>query len=148
MPKELNEGIAEAWIALARAQQTILLQVERAFRDANLPSLSWYDVLWELERADDAGLRPFEIEQRILLAQSNISRLIDRLEQHGCVQRRAVEEDGRGQRVLITRTGRDMRRAMWPVYARTLHQAIGRRITEREAIALASLLTKLVDRRS
>jgi DNA-binding MarR family transcriptional regulator len=147
MPKELSEGAVNAWIALMRAQQTTLLKIERAFRDAKLPPLAWYDVLWELDRAGDGGLRPFEIERQMLIAQSNISRLIDRLEDEGYVERRPCEEDGRGQHVEITPSGREMRRRMWPVYARAIREAVAHRVSEREATGLAGLLTKLIDKR-
>jgi hypothetical protein len=63
MPKQPSEAVVDAWIALMRAQQTTLLKIERAFREAKLPPHAWYDVLWELERAGAAGLRPFEIER-------------------------------------------------------------------------------------
>ncbi|WP_245303531.1 MarR family winged helix-turn-helix transcriptional regulator [Pseudorhodoplanes sinuspersici] len=129
-----------------RAQQTALLKIERAFRDANLPSHAWYDVLWELERAGEAGLRPLEIERQILIAQSNISRLIDRLEEKGYVERRPCEDDGRGQRVVITSAGRDMRKRMWPVYGKAITDAVGKHLSEREALSIAALLTKLTDR--
>ena len=148
MSKGPNDAVAEAWIALMRAQQTVLLKVERALRDARLPPLAWYDVLWELDSAGEAGLRPFEIERQVLLAQSNISRLIDRLEGQRYVERRPCEEDGRGQHVVITPSGREMRRRMWPVYARALRDAIGQRVSEREAASLAALLAKVVDARS
>jgi DNA-binding MarR family transcriptional regulator len=147
MPKEPSEAVVDAWIALMGAQQTTLLKIERAFREAKLPPHAWYDVLWELDRAGDAGLRPFEIERQMLIAQSNISRLIDRLEEQGYVERRPCEEDGRGQRVVITSSGREMRRRMWPVYARAIREAVGQRVSEREATSLAALLTKLIDRR-
>ena len=146
MAKELSEGAADVWIALMRAQQTALLKIERTFREAKLPPLAWYDVLWELERAGEAGLRPFEIEVRMLIAQSNISRLIDRLEKEGYIERRPCEEDGRGQHVVITPLGREMRRRMWPVYARALREAVGRRVSQREATTLESLLAKLADK--
>lgn len=144
MPKQ-SEAVVDAWVALMRAQQTALLKIERAFRDAKLPPSSWYDVLWELDRADEGGLRPFEIERRRLIAQSNISRLIDRLAEAGHVERCPCDEDGRGQRIVITPSGREMRRRMWPVYARAIGEAIGCRVSEREAANLASLLGKLVD---
>src|SRR5262245_59200328 len=112
-----SDDIVDAWIALIKAQQSTVLKIERAFRDAALPPHAWYDVLWELDRAGDAGLRPFEIERQRLIAQSNISRLIDRLEEQGFVDRRPCEKDGRGQHVVITAAGREMRRRMWPVYA-------------------------------
>jgi DNA-binding MarR family transcriptional regulator len=145
MPKEPSEAVVDAWIALNRAQQTALVKIERAFRDAKLPSSAWYDVLWELDRAGAAGLRPFEIERQRLIAQSNISRLIDRLGEAGYVERQTCEEDGRGQRIVITPRGREMRKRMWPVYARAIHEAVGRRVSEREAANLASLLGKLVE---
>ena len=145
MPKQPSEAVVDAWIALNRAQQTALAKIERAFRDAGLPHSAWYDVLWELDRAGDAGLRPFEIERRRLIAQSNISRLIDRLADQGYVERLPCEEDGRGQRIVVTPRGRELRRRMWPTYARAIQEAVGRRISERDAANLAGLLGKLVD---
>ena len=147
MAKELSEAAVGAWIALMRAQQTALLKIERAFREAELPPLAWYDLLWELDRAGTEGLRPFELEERILIAQSNISRLIDRLAERGHVMRERTEEDGRGQRVRITTPGRELRRRMWPVYAKALREAVGSRLTEREAHMVATQLTKLIDLR-
>ena len=147
MGKELSEAAVDAWIALMRAQQTALLKIERAFREAELPPLAWYDLLWELDRAGAEGLRPFELEERILIAQSNISRLIDRLTERGYVARERSDEDGRGQRVRITATGRELRRRMWPIYAKALREAVGSRLTEREAQMLATQLAKLADKR-
>jgi DNA-binding MarR family transcriptional regulator len=146
MGKELSEAAIDAWIALMRAQQTALLKIERAFREAELPPLAWYDLLWELDRAGAEGLRPFELEERILIAQSNISRLIDRLTERGYVARERSEEDGRGQRVRITATGRELRRRMWPIYAQVLREAVGSRLTEREAQMVATQLAKLADK--
>jgi len=143
--KQPSDAVVDAWIALIRAQQVALLKIERAFREAELPPHAWYDALWELDRAGAAGLRPFEIERRMLIAQSNISRLIDRLVEQGYVERQPCEEDGRGQKIVITASGRDLRKRMWPVYARAISEAVGHRVSEREATILANLLTKLVD---
>src|SRR5262245_20583043 len=149
MAKELmrqpSDAVVDAWIALIRAQQVALLKIERAFRDAKLPPHAWYDALWELDRAGAAGLRPFEIERRMLIAQSNISRLIDRLVEQGYIEREPCEADGRGQTITITPSGRDMRRRMWPVYARAIRESIGLRLSPREATTLAAVLRKLVD---
>jgi DNA-binding MarR family transcriptional regulator len=145
MPKEPSDAAVAAWIALNRAQQAALLTVERAFREARLPASAWYDMLWELEKAGAAGLRPFELERRRLIAQSNVSRLIDRLADAGYVERLPCAEDARGQRVVITPAGREMRKRMWPVYARAISEAVGRRVSEREATMLEKLLGKLVD---
>jgi DNA-binding MarR family transcriptional regulator len=145
MTQKASETVVDAWIALVRAQQAAVLKVERAFRDAGLPPHAWYDVLWELDRAPETGLRPYEIERRMLIAQSNISRLIDRLEERGYVERRACETDGRGQNVVISAAGREIRRRMWPVYAKAISEAVGRHFSEREAATIRDLLARLVD---
>jgi DNA-binding MarR family transcriptional regulator len=147
MPKQPSDTVVDAWIALNRAQQTALLKIERSFREAKLPPHAWYDVLWELDRARESGLRPFEIEGRILIAQSNISRLIDRLVERGYVERRPCEEDARGQRVVITPAGQEMRKRMWPVYAKAIREAVGDYLSEPEAATAARLLMRLVDQR-
>jgi DNA-binding MarR family transcriptional regulator len=143
-PKEPSDAVVAAWIALNRAQQAALLRIERAFREAGLPPSSWYDVLWELDKAGTAGLRPFEIERQRLIAQSNISRLIDRLAEAGYVERLPCPDDARGQRIVITPTGRETRKRMWPIYARAIVEAVGRRVSEQEAESLGRMLRKLV----
>jgi DNA-binding MarR family transcriptional regulator len=143
MSAEPSKAVVDAWIALNRAQQTAMLAIERAFREAELPAHAWYDALWELDRAGEQGLRPFEIERQVLIAQSNISRLIDRLEENGYVERRRHAGDGRGQIVVITKAGRALRKRMWPVYAAAITRAVGVRVSEREAAMLAAVLSKL-----
>lgn len=144
MKNEPGKAVVSAWVRLMRAQQSALLKIERAFREAKLPPLAWYDVLLELDRAGEKGLRPVELERQMLLAQSNISRLIDRIEAAGYVERRPCGDDGRGQIVVITGAGRDLRKRMWPVYAEAINRAVGARVSEREASSLSALLAKLL----
>lgn len=136
--------VTQAWINLMRAQQRVLALIERDFKAAGLPGLGWYDVLWELSRADGGRLRPFEIEERTLLAQYNLSRLIDRLEREGLVERQIFDDDGRGRWVLITENGRALRSAMWDVYAKAIAKHVGAKLPDAEAAQLASLLSRLL----
>jgi DNA-binding MarR family transcriptional regulator len=118
----------------------------RGTAQEGLPPLAWYDALLELERADPPGLRPFELQKAMLFAQYNLSRLVDRLEAAGYVARSASEEDGRGQRLTITKSGRALRRRMWPVYADAIAAAVGSRLSEPEATTLGDLLGRLYAR--
>lgn len=141
-PEQPSAEVTQAWISLMRAQQRLLAAIEGDFKAAGLPGLGWYDVLWELHRADGGRLRPFEIEERTLLAQYNLSRLIDRLERQALVERQAFDTDGRGRWVVITEKGRALRTAMWTVYARAITTHIGAKLSEADAVQLARLLSR------
>jgi DNA-binding MarR family transcriptional regulator len=140
-----RDAVVRAWARLAQAQQIALTTIEGALKAANLPPLAWYDALLELERAGDRGLRPGELQSEMLLAQYNLSRLIDRIEHAGYVERRPCDDDGRGQVIVITSAGRDLRRRMWAVYGPAIQRALGDRLSPRQAETLDALLGKLVE---
>ncbi|MBV8166781.1 MAG: winged helix-turn-helix transcriptional regulator [Alphaproteobacteria bacterium] len=143
MSDKPGEAVIRAWVRLTRAQQRAQRVIEAALKAANLPPLSWYDVLLETERAGKDGLRPVALEHAMLLAQYNLSRLVDRMVAAGLVERQPCEDDGRGHRVAVTDPGRALRRRMWPVYARAIEQAVGRHLTARQAKTLGDLLGSL-----
>jgi DNA-binding MarR family transcriptional regulator len=138
-----SDAVIRAWTRLIRAQQAALSAVEADLKAAGFPPLGWYDVLLELSRAEGDGLRPFALEERLLLAQYNLSRLLDRLETAGYVERRACAEDGRGQIVAITASGRALVKRMWPTYRAAIARHVGAKLSENEAARLAALLGKL-----
>jgi DNA-binding MarR family transcriptional regulator len=141
-----SKTVIRAWARLMKAQHLALASVEQSLKAAGLPPLGWYDVLLEVERAGAAGLRPFELEEVVLLAQYNLSRLVDRIERAGYVERQPCEDDGRGLLIVITDSGKAMRRKMWPVYARAIEIAMGRHLSGKQAEALAELLGLLIER--
>ena len=139
-----NNQVILAWARLLRAHAGAFGGVEADLKKAGFPPLSWYDVLLELRRAD-GGLRPMDVEQRLLIPQHNLSRLIERMVKAGYVQRRACLEDGRGHLLELTRSGRELQRRMWPSYAQAIDRHVGRRLgSEENAAQLASLLGNLV----
>lgn len=144
MKEKPSDAAVRAWVRLTRAQQGAMETIEAGLKAAKLPPLVWYDVLLEVERAGADGLRPFELEGAMLLAQYQLSRLLARIETAGYIARRDCEEDGRGQVVTITETGKTLRRRMWVVYARAIETAVGRHFSDAEAAQLASLLEKMI----
>ncbi|MGY5804031.1 MarR family winged helix-turn-helix transcriptional regulator [Rhizobium hainanense] len=138
-----SPAITRAWIGLMRTQQIVLAAIEQDLKAANLPPLGWYDVLWELTQAAAGKLRPYEIEERTLLAQHNLSRLLDRMEKAGLVYREVFSDDGRGRWVVITEAGSTMRGRMWAVYAPALQRHFGEKLDDAQADQLAGLLAML-----
>jgi DNA-binding MarR family transcriptional regulator len=140
-----SETVVRVWARLTKAQQRALDSIERALKAVKLPPLAWYDALLELERAG-GSLRPFELEREMLLAQYNLSRLIDRMEEAGYVERRALKEDRRGQAVVITAAGKTLRRRMWSVYGPAIQAAIGDHLSPKQIDTLSALLGALIEK--
>src|SRR5262245_60561983 len=122
MSRNPSEAATRAWINLMRARDAVLGAIEGDLKAAGLPPLGWYDVLLELTRAPGCRLRPFELEKQILLAQYNLSRLLDRLEKEGLVARAPHEDDARGQWVTITDRGRALQARIWKAYAKSIQK--------------------------
>ena len=135
-----------AWVLLIRVQQVLLGQVEAALKDVGMPPLSWYDVLLELSRNPSAGLRQYEIGERVLLNKHNLSRLIDRLESDGLVKRQACDIDGRGNIVKITGKGAQLKQEMWPVYAKTIQELIAEPLTATQMRSLTDIMNALLEK--
>ena len=143
MTEEPCESTLCAWTRLVRAHHAAMSRVERALKAADLPPLDWYEVLVELERAGECGLRPFRLEEALLLPQYGLSRLLARMEAAGLVARWSCPQDGRGQFVALTDAGRAMRERMAPVHAAAVQEAVGARLAAGEAEALAGMLGRL-----
>ena len=132
-----------AWTRLVRASHRLLRAVEVALKRAELPPLAWYDALLELRRAGDAGLRPQALQQAMLLEQHRISRLLDRLEAAGLVERRPCPEDRRGQIVHLTEAGSATLSRTWPVYRDAIAEHFAAPLEPGEAETLARILRRI-----
>ena len=136
-----TEVAERAWVQLIRAHRSALCSVEKALRAEGLPPLEWYDVLIELERAGQ--LRPRDLQERLLLAQYNLSRLLDRMEADGLVERERCSDDARCQWIRATGAAVALRQRMWPVYAEAIRTAVESRLTRAQAAQLGDLLARL-----
>ncbi|MEP4377678.1 MAG: MarR family winged helix-turn-helix transcriptional regulator [Alphaproteobacteria bacterium] len=139
-----DELTVRSWTQLARTSRIVTESIETDLRAAGLPPLGWYDVLLELQRAEDQTLRPFELEEHLLLAQYNLSRLIDRIAAEGYVRKQPVASDRRGHEIVLLPSGAAMRERMWPVYAAAIERHIGSRLDKDEAATLVQILGLLL----
>jgi DNA-binding MarR family transcriptional regulator len=143
MTDSVDKIYEKAWVGLTRGHQAILVKIEGALRQADLPSLSWYDVLLELSRDETAGMRALELESKLLLPQYGLSRLLDRIEKAGYIERQVCKADRRGKVLYITQSGEDIRQRMWPVYQKAILDILGERLSKKEAEQFVHTLSKL-----
>ena len=135
---------SHAWAVLLTAHATLIEKIETALAVAKLPPLAWYDVLWELEKAEGGKLRMNELARRIVLSRSNLTRLADRLEDARLIEREDTPHDRRGYHCVITRAGLALRRKMWPLYKAEIERLFSRHITVEEARTIGDALARMV----
>ena len=133
-----------AWAVLLTAHATLVGKIETALAEAGLPPLSWYDVLWELEKAPEGKLRMHELARRVVLSRSNLTRLADRLEHAKLIAREDTPHDRRGYHCVITAAGLAMRKKMWPVYKAEIERLFSRHVSVAEARVIGDALGRAV----
>jgi len=133
-----------AWAVLLTAHVTLIERIETALAEAGLPPLGWYDVLWELEKAEGGRLRMHELARRIVLSRSNLTRLADRLEDAKLIEREDTPHDRRGYDCVITRAGLAMRKKIWPLYKAEIESLFSQHITVQEARTIGDALARAV----
>ncbi len=132
-----------AWINLNRAGNSVLGAIELTLKSQQLPPLAWYDVLLELERAPNMELQTRDLQERLLLPQYGLSRILKRIETAGFIERSTCEKDRRQQMLKITPSGISTRHKMWEVYGPAIQVAFADKFTRGEISTLAKLLQRL-----
>lgn len=132
--------VLQVWVRLIRARDKIVRNVEATLKAKELPPIAWYDVLLELSREGGRKLRPVELEKELLVAQYNLSRLLDRMSEAGLIERTACPGDGRGQMIALTSSGRAMQKRMWPILREAVMEHVAPGLSERELEQLIELL--------
>jgi DNA-binding MarR family transcriptional regulator len=140
MSTRVPEPHLSAWRSLLNAHAAVTEQAERALREAGLPPLTWYDVLWALRRAPGRKLRMGELADYVTLSRGGLTKLVDRLEAARLLRREASTSDRRGYYAALTEDGQRMLRRMWPVYAKALQESFVEALSERDAELLAEAL--------
>jgi DNA-binding MarR family transcriptional regulator len=114
----VDEADLGTWRAFLAAHAALMRQIEDDLKASGLPPLTWYDVLWPLQRSPDGRLRMNELADEVVLSRTGLVRLVDRIERAGLLRREPVPEDARGSYAAITDEGLETLRRMWPVYRR------------------------------
>ena len=94
----------EVYLSILRTASEMSYAVDQFFRPFDITP-SQYNVLRILRGAGDDGLCRNEISERMVTATPDMSRLLDRMERAGWVQRKRAENDRRQVSTFITKSG-------------------------------------------
>ena len=134
---------AETWESLFRTQVGVMrrLQKDPAFKEL---SMREYDVLFNLTRCPGGWIRLNELNEHLLISQPSLSRMVDRLEARGLVQRRPAEQDQRGVELSLTDEGRAVQRRLGRIHVRGIHELLTPALDSAELARLKELTDKVL----
>jgi len=135
---------AQAWESLFRAQVAVMRRLQGLPEFRKL-SIREYDVLFNLSRCPTGWSRLNELNEALLISQPSLSRMVERLEAKGLLQRRPAEQDQRGIELSLTEAGRELQRAIGREHVRHLHEMIAPALSTEEFDQLQALTDKLRD---
>jgi DNA-binding MarR family transcriptional regulator len=110
MPARATEKLSTrelaAWRGFLRAHAALEKELDSELVAAHGLPLSSYEVLRLLADAPEGRMRMCELAESVVLSRSGITRLADRLESEGLIERVTCETDRRGLHAAITAAGR------------------------------------------
>lgn len=139
----LSPGQLMAWRSFLEAHRRVIEKLARQLRDEEDLPLTWYDVLVQLSEAVDHELRMQELADAILLSRSGLTRLIDKMEAAGLVQREACETDGRGTLARMTPAGLARLEEAAPTHIAGVYETFAQHLDDDEARVVGAALERI-----
>ena len=132
-----------AWRSFLEAHAGLTEVLERELQEERGLPLAFYDVLVQLGEAPDGKLRMQDLAERLLLSRSGFTRLCDRMEAAGLLQRTRCPSDRRGVYAEITPAGAKVLAEAAPVHQRGVEEHFARHLGSGDLEALRAMLDRL-----
>ena len=146
-PRLLDETELAAWRGLLRLHSALTKDLDAQLVAGHRMSLSTYEVLLFLNDAPDGRLRMSELADSVLLSRSGLTRLVDRLQREGLLERDTCTEDARGAFAVITEEGRAVFCAARATHLDGVRELFLRHFTIEELEQLGEMWDRVFDAR-
>ena len=144
--KELAGAPESAHEAAFQAMRSTYLLISERFEkelaEAGLPDLGFYGVLLALSGSESPS-RPRDLLCKVNVTKSGLTRLVDRIEKAGLVERTYCPSDRRGTFLVITDEGRETLALMQPVRDRVFQENFIDLVGQEDAETVARVLTEV-----
>src|SRR4051812_25424647 len=141
---QLDPAELGAWRGFLRVHAALakLLDAELT-AEHDLP-LSSYEVLITLQAAPGRRCRMAELADRVLLSRSGTTRLVDRLEKEGLLERDTCTSDGRGTFAVLTDAGEELLSRARPTHLSGVRERFLRHFSPEELTGIALMWERVL----
>jgi DNA-binding MarR family transcriptional regulator len=133
----------EAWVSYISGHAALVRRLNAELVEEHGLALNDYEVMLRLWYAPDHQMRRIDLAESVLLTASGITRLLDRLQLAGYVDKAFCATDARVTYAVLTDLGLEKFTAARATHLDGIQRAFGERFSEEEAATLAQLLGRI-----
>jgi DNA-binding MarR family transcriptional regulator len=141
---ELSPEQRAAWLGFIRSHATIVKELDAELQAAHGLPLSSYDVLVQLSLAPNGRMQMFELAEAVHLSRSGLTRLVDRLERQGLLERHRGDRDPRQVFACITGAGLERLAETTPTHLAGVRRRFLERLSRSQLEQLAAVWNQLL----
>jgi DNA-binding MarR family transcriptional regulator len=139
----LTLGELRAWRGLLRAHACLAKRLDSELDRAHHLPMTSYEVLHHLEEASRGRMRMCDLAEQAGLSRSGLTRLVDRLERDGLLERCSCSHDARGSYACLTEAGRERLLEARVTHLSVVRSAFFSRFSEGELTLLADMWERI-----
>src|ERR687890_2888205 len=133
-----------AWAGFIRAHASIVKELDAELKASHGLPLSSFDVLIQLSLALDGRMQMFELAEAVHLSRSGLTRLVDRLEGQGLLERYKGDRDPRQVFACITERGLERLAETTPTHLAGVRRRFLERLSRAQVEQLAIVWNRLL----
>src|SRR3712207_1437762 len=134
-----------AWSGFIRAHASIVRELDAELQATHGLPLSSFDVLVQLGLAPEGRMQMFELAEAVHISRSGLTRLVDRLEREGLLERIRGERDPRQVFASITERGLERLAETTPAHLAGVRERFLDRLSRAQLQQLASIWRELLE---
>jgi len=135
----------ETVAALVVAHSTLVHELSAQLIADHGVSMSEYEALLLLSRADERRMTRTDLAQQVRLSPSGITRMLNRLEGAGLVEKGSCATDARITYAVLTDAGVEKLKECAPDHMAAIDRQLGDRLSKQEIATLRDLLGRLFE---
>jgi len=134
-----------SWRSFLVAHSVVARRLDDELQAETGLSLFEYSALLQLAEADGRRKRMSELADGILLTRSGVTRLVDRLERDGLVERSPCSSDGRGAEAVLTDEGLKRLRSASRVHLRGIDRYYLARVSPEDQEVVGRAMDRITE---
>jgi DNA-binding MarR family transcriptional regulator len=139
----LTLGEMRAWRGLLRAHACLAKRLDAELEQAHRLPMSSYEVLHHLQEASEGRMRMCDLAEQAQLSRSGLTRLVDRLERDGLLERCSCAHDARGSYACMTELGHERLEEARVTHLEVVREHFFSRFSESELSVLADMWERI-----